>query len=391
MNGPTYDQLLAVFEAAKNNGSGHQVPRDDLPIIDWSTSSEHTDELIPSLAIPGRWTAIAAAAKAGKSSLLISMSVEVSEGRHPFDGTPVDAARVLYLDAEMGRLDMEERLVECGYVPVDLKNWWACDIPPRLDSTVGAALVLEFVRVHDIQMVVIDGLNGVVGGAEKDDTPWRLLFEHIVRPLKELGVAVITADNLGKDAALGPRGSSVKLDKADAVLNLTRTQAGVNLHASHRRTAAYLLDLALDALGIEGDEPLRYRYTAGQPYPEGTKEVAELLDELGVDPTLGRDAVRKMLRRLAAVEGDEQRYRVRNGTLSAAIRWRKEVRMHLSPALKPTFGDQHRGQVDATPSDQGGQVAGTAGTGDETWMGTAGGVVDTPGPNRPANDWDEEW
>ena len=360
--------------------SAHPGP-DGLIIIDWSEERDMADELVDGFAIAGRWTAIAAAAKAGKSSLLVSVSVEVSEGRHPFDATLCDPVRVLYVDAEMGRLDLEQRLIECGYKPALLSHWWACDIPPRLDTLEGAAKVLDYVRAQAIQFVVIDGINGTVGGNEKDDAPWRLLFEYTIQPLKVMGVAVMTADNLGKDSTLGPRGSSVKLDKADAVLNLTRTAKGVGLHASHRRTAAYPVDTYLDLFGIEGDEPIRYRRAISAAYPDGTKDVADLLDELGVDPTLGRDKVRKVLRQAAEQAPDKTRFQVRNETLSAAIRWRKEAGMRLGTGKMDDLGTPTTGRVEQVAAEQVGQAQGTVGTGLLTSVGDGGGVVDTPVPN----------
>lgn len=374
----------------KTRNTGEARPAGDgLVIIDWTEERDQSAELVEGFAITGRWTAIAAAAKAGKSSLLVSMSVEVSEGRHPFDGALMEPVRVLYVDAEMGRLDLEERLIECGYKPPLLSRWSACDIPPRLDTIDGAARVLGYVLAHGVQMVVIDGINGTVSGSEKDDEPWRKLFEHTIRPLKDMGLAVVTADNLGKDSLLGPRGSSVKLDKADVVFNLTRTAKGVSLHASHRRTAAYPLDTALDVFGIDGEEPLHYRRALGQAYPDGTKELADLLDELGADPALGRDKVRRLLRQMAEQAVDPARFKVRNATLSAAIRWRKEAGMGLGTGKKRGFGTSDPGQVDPMACDQVGPSVGTTGTRGPTCWGDGGGVVDTPVPHVPSGDDDE--
>jgi hypothetical protein len=382
---PTHNPYLKLLEA---NGYGHQAPHDDLPIIDWATDGDPSAELVDGFALVGRWTAIAAAAKAGKSSLLVSASVEMSLGRHPFDATPIAPVRVLYIDAEMGRLDLRERLEDCGYRPAELALWSACDIPPRLDTIDGAGLVLEYVQGHGVQCVVIDGINGTVSGSERDDEPWRKLFEHTVRPLKEMGVAIITADNHGKDAALGPRGSSVKMDKADAVLILTRTANGVSLHASHRRTAAYPLDTTLEVFGIEGDEPLRYRRAVGAAYPDGTKEVAELLAELGVPDDMGRDKVRLRLRseiEQAEARGvDPDRYRVRNATLSAAIRWRKEARMRLGTGKNAHLGTPMSGPTGPVAPEQVGQVPGTAGTGGLTCWGAGGGGGRPPPPPPPS-------
>jgi hypothetical protein len=142
-----------------------------LQIIDWTQQRDPSVEVIEGLAISGRWTAIAAAAKAGKSTLLIALSVETSEGRDPFEGRSIDPVDVLYIDAEMGRLDLEERLVDGGYDPVQLTRWHACEIAPRLDTVAGGEQVMAFVRAHNVRLVVIDGINGVVAGAEKDDSP----------------------------------------------------------------------------------------------------------------------------------------------------------------------------------------------------------------------------
>ena len=273
--------------------------------------------------------------------------------------------------------------MECGYEPPKLTHWWACDIPPRLDTTAGAALVVDFVRAHDIQVVVIDGINGTVGGAEKDDQPWRLLFDYAIRPLKELGVAVVTADNLGKDSTLGPRGSSVKLDKADAVLNLTRTANGVNLHASHRRTAAYPLDTALVVYGLEGDEPIHYRRALGAVYPDGTVEVRTARRASASTSTL---TAYRCARSCAGSPrpGDPRRYRCatpRSGRRSSGVRAYRRA----SGTTLGSIPGSNRGQAgdsDRTmPSDQGVPPTGTTGTAFGASLGTAGGVVDTPVPN----------
>src|SRR5690606_32762009 len=121
-------------------------------------------------------------------------------------------------------------------------NWVATDLPPKLDVVDGANALQVSVKALGAQVVVIDGLNGVVSGAEKDDATWRPFFDLTVQMLKRQHVAVITGDNLGKDDSLGPRGSSVKVDKPDGVLLLTRTDNGVKLHAHARRTSAYPID-----------------------------------------------------------------------------------------------------------------------------------------------------
>ena len=293
-------------------------------LIDWSRIHDNGDEIVEGLVIPGRWTALAARAKAGKTTLEMFVTVEISEGRDPFDTTPREPVTVLYVDGEMGRFDLEERLRELGHpTPADLTRWHATDLPPRLDTIEGGAALQRAVDQLGAVVVVIDGINGTVTGAEKDDTTWRAFFDYTIMPLKRLVVAILTGDNLGKDESLGPRGSSVKVDKPDGVVRLTRTDNGVKLTTTHRRTSAYPSERNLSIDGLDGDRPVSYR-TTESAWPDGTTEIAALLDELGIPLDHGRDRVRRQL-------GDRQ---VRNAALAAAIRYRKIRALDTVGALK---------------------------------------------------------
>jgi hypothetical protein len=391
---------------------------DGLELIDWDEVRDPSAEIVEGFALTGRWTATVAGAKVGKSTLLISLSVEVSEGRDPWSGDPTAAVDVLYLDTEMGRVDLEERLGDCGYEPLDLKHWHACELVPRLDVPEGARRVLATVERHGVRLVVIDGLNGTVSGAEKDDTPWRDLYEHMIRPLKEVGCAVVSADNHGKDETLGPRGSSVKLDKADAIMRISRTDSGVSLTSTHRRTAAYhdRIDLDVVDLDVVG-VGTRFRLTNGKAWPTGTKHVADILDELGIERDAGRPTIRARLKEAMEGASDPSRYRFQNKVLAAGIAWRKaakSVDKYVSEAA--ASADRHRGDIEqviengaemarkAVPEpssgngdgtalrsaqpqafDQGGQLRGTAGTGLQGEGGRGWGwpVGTPPGPHPP--------
>lgn len=294
-------------------------PSGPLELIDWTTIHDRGEAIVDGLVIPGRWTAIAAKAKAGKTTLEMFATVEVSEGRDPFDGTRCDPVTVLYVDGEMGRFDLEQRLHELGHPHPDrLRNWHATDLPPRLDTIEGGAVLLDSVRRLGAQVVVIDGINGTVSGAEKDDTVWRAFYDFTVFPLKREGVAVVTGDNLGKDETLGPRGSSVKVDKPDAVIRLARTDDGVKLTTTHRRTSEYASELLLTLTGLDGSAPIRYR-RAASAWPAGTMEAVELLDRLAIPTNLGRAKVREAI-------GQP----IRNEVLAAAIRYRKANQSALS-------------------------------------------------------------
>jgi hypothetical protein len=291
-------------------------PPVSVELIDWSTLHERPDEIVEGVIIPGRWTAIAAKAKMGKSTYLMYVTVEISNGRDPFTGQPVDTVAVLYVDAEMGRFDLAERLCELGHAPARLAHWYATDLPPRLDTLEGGSTLALAAHQLGARVVVIDGINGAVTGAEKDDTTWRAFYDFTIAPLKRNGIAVLTGDNLGKDATLGPRGSSVKVDKPDAIYGATRTDDGLRLkiHDGARRTAAYPLEHTYVITGLDGSAPISYRPTA-QSWPAGTREAADVLDRLGIPTNHGRRKVRTALSEAGEAMADN--------VLNAAIRWRR--------------------------------------------------------------------
>lgn len=385
-----------MFEELRRDKGG-------VELIDWAERVDLSDHVVEGLAIPGRWTALVAGAKVGKSTLLISLSVEVSEGRDPWTGEDTGPVDVLYLDTEMGRIDIEERLEDCEYDPAALERWHACELVPRLDTPDGAARVLTTVAEHEVRLVVIDGLNGTVTGAERDDTPWRDLYEHMIHPLKVAGCAIVSADNHGKDETLGPRGSSVKMDKADAIVRITRTSNGVSLRATHRRTAAYFDGLDLVAHGLDLTAyPTRYRRAgAGRVWPAGTTDAAKILDELGVDPMLGRDNVRARLKAAAVGAPDPSRYQFRNDVLGAAIAWRRynpvETLVFRPSETCPRAGTGDEGGTAAGTSEADSDLPGGTGIGDRCGQvdrvgRTGGGGVGIHPPSAlPPDDEPKPW
>ncbi len=139
--------------------------------------------------------------------------------------------------------------------------------------------------------MVIDGINGLVSGAEGDDTTWRSLYECTIRPLKSLRVAITSADNLGKDTSKGLRGSSVKNDKPNAVMELSRTVSGVRLKTTHRRSAVFSKQQQFDAVLNDDGEPIAFGHPAGG-WPTNVIQLAAELDRLGLPPDTGRERAR---------------------------------------------------------------------------------------------------
>jgi len=297
-------------------------------LVNWAELSAPSADIVDQLLYPGRWTALAAPAKAGKSQFLLYVSTMLAQGTDPLWGYQRDPVKVLWIDAEMGPMDLAERLERYGFPdPSAMTHWHAMDVFPRLDDVVAGAGLCEFVAAGGYQVVVIDGINGTVAGEENSDVTWRAFYDFTIGPLKKLGVAVLTADNLGKDASKGARGSSVKVDKADAVIALTRNERGIKLKATHRRTAAFLDEMLVVVDVDDEDEPNLYQ-PQEEGYPARTKECVAVLDRLGVDHKLSKNAVTAILRqeRDRAVElgEDPSDFQWKGTVILAANRFRKK-------------------------------------------------------------------
>jgi AAA domain len=322
------DELVVILDEDDEND-----PEDDddgmVPLIDWTHVHDPDDDVVEGLVIYGRWLQLVAQAKEGKSSFEAWVALELSEGRDPFDGTQRDPVRVLYCLGEMWKPDLEELIRDCGHDPVRLANFHATEQRMRLDTEIGAGRLLRRVDQLGSQVVILDGLNGFINpeASENDDKTWRPFVDYTADPLRQRGIALVSADNMGKDPARGSRGSSVKNDKADGVVAVKRTDSGVQLHLTHGRGGAYLTtDLYLDAEGFDRSRPIRYWRAAGG-WPDGTKDAVEVLDQLGVPLDEGRRKVQTRLRdeiaRAETVGLDPEPFRIRTLVLAAALRFRK--------------------------------------------------------------------
>jgi hypothetical protein len=300
------------YEIAQDNGT----VTTQLRLIDWQAAFNRpiADAIVDGLVFPGRWTALVAPAKAGKSTLTLHVGHTLARGHDPFHSGTLPPLGVLYLDGEMGELDVIERLEALDLTPADLPRLHYTDIVPKGDTLQGGAAIVSAAVVLGVGLVILDGLNAFVTGAEKDDTPWRNLYEYTVAPLKRAGIAVLSNDNTGKDVSLSARGSSTKLDKADAIVAVKRTDNGVNLHTTHQRSNGYLRTLDLAMSGLSGEQPIVYRQTAAA-WPAGTHDAVALLDSLGIPVDDGRQKVRAALKTAG--------HKLRNDVLAAAIRYRK--------------------------------------------------------------------
>ena len=130
---------------------------------------------------------------------------------------------VVYLDYEMTRSDLIERLTSFGYSHGEdylrLHYLLAPGLGADLDTYEGGEALVAYCRNVGADLCVIDTT--------------RKFDLHTGRLLKFYEIAFMRLDHAGKDKARGQRGSSAKNDDVDIVWELSRTDTGVRLNPGH--------------------------------------------------------------------------------------------------------------------------------------------------------------
>lgn len=321
-------------------------------IVDWATfwASTKTDEdwLAHPMIPRGRAIALYAPAKAGKSSVVLALVAALATGRPIFGQTPVDPQHVLYLDYEMTEADLMERLIELGYNATDdLSHLHYALLPslPPLDTKEGATAVLTIAQQADAALVVVDTFGRAVQGDENEADTVRAFYRHTGLALKAAGRAVIRTDHAGKDLEKGQRGTSAKADDVDVVWQLRRTDTGIALKCTHSRLTWVPKEIVLDRRE-DDNSVIHWTLFSGGAYPEGTKEMWILLDQLGVP-------VQASARRAAeAIRGAG--HKGTNAVIRAAQRARQNAEAGRTTVLDDpdeTPGKARRNVSGAVPTD----------------------------------------
>lgn len=244
--GNTAADLQALVLAAEPWSPG---PVDPLPAlglapwtVDWASfwaAEEGEDWLARPFLARGRGHVLYAAAKSGKSLLGLDVAAALASGDLILGHTRCDPASILYVDFEMTKADVRDRLVDMGYGPsTDLSRLRYVLTPtiPGLDTAEGAQFVLEELAFRPVDLVVIDTTARATTGDENSADTFRALYRHLFLHLKSAGIAWLRLDHTGKDETRGQRGSSAKVDQEDVVWELRRHDgARATLRATHRR------------------------------------------------------------------------------------------------------------------------------------------------------------
>lgn len=282
----------------------------------WAGEAIEQEWLVEPIIPARRQVAIYSAAKCGKSLLALDAAAALATGRPLLGATRTQPLHVVYVDLEMTEDDVRERLEDMGYGPdTDLSRLHYYLLPslPSLDSDLGGQVVEAIARRYDARLVVVDTMARAVAGAENESDTYRDFYRHTGKRLKAAGVALLRLDHAGKDPTAGQRGSSSKADDVDVVFRMTAIDAGFKLRRTHSRVPWVPIEIELARHG----SPLRHTLTTGL-WPDGTREVAALLDQLAV-PLDARTA--EAVRTLAAAGHGKRRQ-----VVIAALKWRAQAR-----------------------------------------------------------------
>lgn len=349
---------------------------DDPVFIDWPTlwnDDDHQEWLLDNVFALGRGHAIYAQHKQGKSLFVLWCCAQLA-ARGDTD--------IIYLDYEMTRDDLRERLEDMGYGPhSDLTHLHYALLPslPPLDTGEGAGALLELcdtVQDDDRQLlVVIDTTGRAVQGDENSNDTIREFYRWTGTPLKRRQITWARLDHAGKDPTRGQRGGSAKGDDVDVIWHLTQQDnGGIKLHRDASRMSWVPETVQF---GCRHD-PLTYEAGA-ELWPAGTLELAQALDALDLPVDISRRKAREAMRE-HGIEGSNQ-------VLGKALKY---LRTTLRTTLTEVPADQSADQTPENavtskdhPADHSGPpVRGDSGpTGPSLW-----GPVPVPGPPDPPSE-----
>ncbi|MGO8686638.1 MAG: DnaB-like helicase N-terminal domain-containing protein [Candidatus Dormibacteria bacterium] len=290
-----------------------------LPELDWNDlfrADEAPDRewaiepLVPSRTM----AAVYAKAKVGKSLLLLDVAAALASGRSCLGHPPQPPVSVVYVDLEMTRRDLRDRMTDMGYgIDADLSHFHYFLMPslPPLDTLAGGVALRAISRQHHAELIVIDTMASATQGEEKSPDTYRAFYRYTGRGLKEDGATVVRIDHEGKDAERGQRGASAKNEDVDIVWKLEpRSEGHLGLVCTHDRTGILTKSLAVE----RRLEPTLSHILSPIAYLAGTLECAADLNHLGVPLDASTRDAQEALRRIGksrrrAIVVDAMRYR----------------------------------------------------------------------------------
>ncbi|MEU5608411.1 AAA family ATPase [Streptomyces sparsogenes] len=311
---------------------------------------------------PGQQITVVGDGKAGKSLFVQEWAWRMATGQ-PFLGDKAQQPiRVLYLDAENGQEQVQERFLSFGGGHGRMGQLRYASFPPvrPLDTAGGGADLMALVKATQAELVVIDTVSRFISGPENDADTWLSLYRHTLLPLKRERVGSIRLDHFGKDKERGGRGSSAKTQDVDHVWELAAQGGGsLTLKRTHTRTGIGPDYFALlRQARRDGDNwlPGGTRHVLAAPDPDGfnsgsglaaipgtVEYIVAALDRAGLPNDAGNPTAIKKLAELQIP--------ARKDKIADAVRARKNRGNSGSPTPSPDLPPP----LPATPSPEPGE------------------------------------
>lgn len=358
--GDELNALVADFQQAEQvrettgQGPAHLVAT----LLDWGTffATDFGDiQLLPGkLMAPGQQITIVGDGKAGKSLFTQDWAWRMATGQSFLGDKPQDPIRVLYLDAENGQEQVQERFLSFGAGPRNMGTLRYASFPPvrPLDTAGGGADLLALVKATQAELVVIDTVSRFISGPENDADTWLSLYRHTLLPLKRDRVGSIRLDHRGKDSERGARGSSAKTQDVDHVWELSAHGGGaLTLKRTHTRTGIGPDQFSIvrqarrngDNWAHGGTRHIVMEWEPEHVYPEGSVEwLISQIDDLGLPNDAGNPRTKAALAN-AGIPAAKSK-------IEAAVRARKSRTNGVPAEVPPTLPDE--GSPGESPNDQ---------------------------------------
>ena len=171
---------------------------------------------------PGCAALIYGPAGVGKSFLALGLALAAAGGGRFLGWTAPRPHNVLYLDGEMRREAVAERLRLLGPPPPALRMWLATEqAGSALDLATedGIVRLVANWREVDIDLIVIDSLSSLAGTTGDDPERWSELRQFLDFQ-RHMGRAVVLVHHANRDGAM--RGISRRADAMDLIMALRR-------------------------------------------------------------------------------------------------------------------------------------------------------------------------
>lgn len=317
-----YEEFMAWYQSRAQNPDASTVPWNLRANWEELMNSEtETEWLVENVWPVGRQLHIHAPAKTGKSLLGLWMAARISQGFDAFTGEPMKPRHMVYLDDEMTKLDIRNRVLDMGFSAPDLENlayYLYPGIPP-LDTPRGGQVLCQLARHEQADGIVLDTLTRFVQGEENNNDTYKNFYLHTGSALKAMNVALLRFDHEGHTSGRS-RGASSKADDVDIVM---RYQAKDSDGYTLTRKFSRITDIPENIDLQLTTDPLEF--TSGpRTWPAGTADKVKELNAANVPTDATRAKASQLLREAGYVPG-------KNAILAAALKFRQNSNLGLLP------------------------------------------------------------